>query len=125
MTIERAIADLVGAGAVMTPTVGGVVVPVGLMLRLHDDRWFWFAAGGETEFDAHTINGAAKVLYDGTAVQFTRGVEFAGYLTIPEEAFDDEPSITSARRTIERWRARYARDEVLRGFIARQVARFR
>lgn len=124
MTAEKAVAELVRAGAALTPTLAGVAVPVGLMQRIGEDRWFWFAAGGETEFDGHVINAEARVLYDGMAVEFHRGETFAGYLTTFTESFDEEAAVAS-RRVLADWRARYDVDPALRGFIARQITALR
>lgn len=121
MTPDQAIAALVKSGAALTPTLAGVPVPVGIMQRVGPSRWFWFAAGGETEFDAHVIDGDAKVLYDGGAVEFTRDGEFAGYLTSLVESLDEEPALAAAK-TVREWKARYDRDAELRGFITRRLA---
>lgn len=41
MTPELAVSKLVQAGAAMTPALGAVPIPVGLMRRLEQRRWFW------------------------------------------------------------------------------------
>lgn len=123
MTPDKAIADLVRAGAAVTPTLGAVPVPVGVMQRINRNRWFWFAAGGETEFDAHVLDGDQFVRYNGTGVEFTDGKDFAGYLTSLEDSFDDDTSLAVAQVAINAWRARYEQDQELRGFVARQMTR--
>lgn len=120
MTPEQAITLLVKTGAALTPTPGGTPVAVGIMQRVGPRRWFWFSAGGETEFDAHVIEGEAKVLYGGGAVEFTRDGHFAGYLTTLVESFDEAAAVDAAR-TVREWRDRYERDAPLRGFVARRM----
>ena len=123
MTPEQAVAKLVRAGATLAPAPGEMPVPVGLMERIGPGRWFWWAAGGDTEFDAHVIDcEAARVWHDGMAVDFSSGGQLAsdGYLTTVEESIDAPQGQANARLVLRDWRERYERDERLRGFIERQ-----
>lgn len=123
MTSDAAVASLIRRGATLTPTVGGVPIPVGLMQRVGPERWFWWAAGGDTEFDGHLIDADdVRVWHDGMAVEFRSRGEFAGYLTAIEESIDEADGVERARKTLSDWAVRYGTDAALRGFIVRQMA---
>lgn len=51
-----AVRDLVHAGAVITLRTMGVQVAVTFVRRLDGRRWFFWAEGGETEFDGHAFD---------------------------------------------------------------------
>lgn len=123
MTPEHAIANLIRGGAAMTPLLGSVPVPVGLVRQIGPARWFWWAAGGETEFDGHVIEAdRVTIHHGGLAVEFTRGGKFAGYLTTLPESFDDQAGQDAAAKILQEWRTRYGQDAGLRGFIERRIA---
>lgn len=121
-TPEQAVADLVRRGAMLTPTLGGAPLPVGLMQRLPNGRWFWWEAGGDTEFDGHVIApDKVKVWHEGLAVEFRNGEEWVGYLTTIEESLDDAGDVERVGELIRQWKAEYDLNERLRGFIVRQM----
>lgn len=122
MDLGEAIARLVDRGAMFTPTLSGVPTPVGLMRQVDAGRWFWWEAGGESEFAGHMVDAdKVAVHHGGLAVEFTRKGEFAGYLTTCFEATLDDPATADAMETIRSWRAEYDRRADLRGFIERRV----
>lgn len=121
-TPEQAIASLLRQGAMLQPTLGGVPILATIVREIGTGRWFWWAAGGETEFDGHVIQAdAVKVWHDGAGVEFLRGGEFAGYLTSIEDALEDDAVSERVRRELEDWKKQYDADERLRGFIEREA----
>ena len=122
-TLDKAIADLLRAGAMLSPAVDAVPVLTTIIRPVGRDRWFWWAAGGETEFDGHEILAdEAKVVNGGDAVIFRRGGAFVAYLTSIEEAVDEQ-AVERVRGVLAAWRSRYDKDESLRGFIEREFIR--
>jgi hypothetical protein len=122
MKTPQAVSALVQRGAMMVPVIGGSPVPVGFMQQLPDGRWFWWAAGGYTEFDRHVIDAdKVNVLYDGLAVEFLKSGQMIGYLTTIEESLDDPAGAEQVGRIIRQWRSEYDRNPSLRGFIVREM----
>lgn len=121
-TPEQAIAALLRQGAMLQPTLGGVPILAAIAREIGPGRWFWWAAGGETEFDGHVIEAdEVKVWHDGAGVEFLRGGKFAGYLTSIEDALEDDAAAERVRRELAVWRAQYESSERLRGFIEREA----
>lgn len=118
---DAAIAQLVHDGAAFVHSPGAVPMVVGLMIRVRLGRWFWWEAGGETEFHGHLIDAdRAEVLYGGSAVAFwsCRG-EMVGYLTTFAETYDDAAAAEASAAFLKEWRAEYARSPGVQSFVAR------
>jgi hypothetical protein len=110
----------------LTPTAGGAPFPVGLMQRLPDGRWFWWEAGGETEFAGHVIGAdRVKVWHGGLAVEFRQGEEWLGYLTTIGESMDDPAGVDRVTAVIRDWKSEYDRNATLQSFITRQSLQVR
>lgn len=123
-TVEQAVSDLVRAGGAFQHAPEAVPMVVGLMRASGRGKWFWWEAGGNTEFDGHVMEcDRAEVLYGGKAVLFTSGERLVGYLTTFDEAIDDADGIATARAKLASWRAEYDHDEALRGFIEQEARR--
>lgn len=121
--LQQAIQDLVKAGAAFVHAPGSVPIVVGVMASVGPMRWFWWEAGGETEFHGHVLDAdKAEVLYGGMAVAFRRGGEMVGYLTNFAETYDDEAKAESSSAFLKAWRAQYARDFDQQLFVQRLIA---
>lgn len=121
-TPEQAIAELLRRGAMLQPTLGSVPMLTTIVREIGRGRWFWWAAGGDTEFDGHVIEAnQVKIWHDGDAVEFLSEGAFGGYLTSIDDALEDEVEAERVRGELATWLKRYDRDERLRGFIEREA----
>lgn len=117
---DVAIGQLVHDGAAFVHAPGSVPIVVGVMASVGPMRWFWWEAGGETEFHGHVLDAdKAEILYGGTAVAFRRGGETVGYLTTFAEMYDDDAAAEASAAFLKEWRAEYARSPGVQAFVER------
>lgn len=125
MDIDKEIEQMVAKGAAIVPKLGMSPLPVGFMRRGPGHVWFWFEAGRDDEFGSHIFTAdRVAVVYDGVAIRFELGGDFAAYLSTFDHGYDGGKDADDATVGFRAWRAEFETDEQLRSFVERQFAAF-